>query len=49
MGEPGKDSVVPGPKGEQGPEGPQGIPGPGLSRQDVIDLILDMKKRGTLK
>ncbi len=51
-GEPGKDSVVLGPKGDRGevgPEGIQGLPGEGLSRQDVIDLILDMKKRGTLK
>src|SRR6266853_2845510 len=45
-GRDGKDSVVPGPAGKDsvvpgpvGPEGPAGIPGPGLSRQDVIDLI----------
>ncbi|SRR6266568_197458 len=49
-GETGAASTVPGPASTvPGPEGQQGIPGEGLSRQDVIDLILDMKKRGTLK
>jgi hypothetical protein len=29
-------------------EGCQGIPGEGLSRQEVIDLVLDMKRRKTI-
>jgi len=51
-GEKGADSTVEGPVGPKGDsiEGPQGNPGTdGMSRQAVIDLILDMKKRGTLK
>jgi len=50
QGEPGV-SNIPGPQGERGelgPEGLRGYPGEGLSRTEVIALIQDMKKRGSL-
>jgi len=50
QGEPGV-SNVPGPRGERGeigPEGLQGLPGEGLSRTEVIELVRDMKRRGTI-
>jgi hypothetical protein len=37
-----------GPQGERGEEGQQGIPGVGLSREQVIALIQDMKRRGSI-
>jgi hypothetical protein len=37
-----------GQRGEQGPEGLQGIPGQGLSKDEVIELILDLKRRKTI-
>jgi hypothetical protein len=46
-GEPGVSNVA-GPQGEQGPEGPQGIPSVGVSRADVVEIIRDMKRRGSL-
>jgi hypothetical protein len=51
QGPAGRDSTVPGPKGdkgEQGPEGPRGLPGEGLSRQEVVALVQDMKRRGSI-
>jgi collagen triple helix repeat protein len=47
----GKDSTVPGPqgpKGEPGPEGPRGLAGEGLSREQVVALVQDMKRRGSI-
>ncbi|HYT20124.1 MAG TPA: hypothetical protein VEW05_07815 [Candidatus Polarisedimenticolia bacterium] len=51
QGPTGKDSTVPGPKGERGeigPEGLQGYPGEGVSKTDVVEIVRDMKRRGTI-
>jgi len=51
QGPTGKDSTVPGPKGERGeigPEGLQGYPGEGVSKTDVVEIVRDMKRRGSL-
>jgi hypothetical protein len=52
-GERGADSTVAGsqgPRGEIGPEGLRGYSGDnGFTREQVIELILDMKARGTFK
>ena len=51
QGPAGADSTVPGPKGTQGevgPEGLRGYPGEGLSKQDVIDLVFDLKRRKSI-
>jgi hypothetical protein len=51
QGPAGADSQVPGPRGERGelgPEGLQGLPGEGLDRAQVIELVRDMKRRGTI-
>ena len=37
-----------GERGEQGAEGPQGIRGDGLSKSDVVAIVVDMKRRGSL-
>ncbi len=59
-GQDGADSTVPGPKGDVGPagrdgidgrdgvEGQQGIPGAGLNKDQVIALVLDMRRRGSI-
>ena len=50
QGEPGV-SNIPGPQGERGeigPEGLRGYPGEGLSKQDVIDLVFDLKRRKSI-
>jgi hypothetical protein len=59
-GRDGSDSLTPGPQGEpglpgkdgkdgkEGPEGLRGYPGEGLSRQEVVDLVLDMSRRKSI-
>jgi hypothetical protein len=47
-GRDGNDSVVPGPVGERGSEGERGIPGPGLSKDDIVKLVMDLKRRGSI-
>jgi hypothetical protein len=41
----GENSQIP---GQIGPEGPRGFPGAGMSKEDVVKIILDMKQRGSL-
>jgi hypothetical protein len=41
-------SNIPGPQGPEGPEGLRGLPGEGLTKAEVVTLILDMKKRGSI-
>lgn len=53
-GEKGESGVsnIPGPKGERGEQGPEGLPGlaaEGVSREEVVEIILDMKRRGTFR
>jgi hypothetical protein len=47
-GEPSNVLGPQGPQGEIGPEGLRGLPGVGLSKADVIQLIRDMKTRGSI-
>ncbi len=50
QGEPGV-SNIPGPQGERGeigPEGLQGLPGAGLGKTEIIELVRDLKRRGTI-
>ena len=47
-GKDGADSTVPGVRGEIGPEGIRGLPGEGLSKAEVIEIIRDMKRRGSI-
>ncbi len=49
----GADSKIPGPRGERGesgigPEGLPGLPGEGLGKTEVIELVRDLKRRGTI-
>jgi hypothetical protein len=44
-GRDGADSQVPGPIG---PEGLQGIPGKGVDKQAVVDIVLDLKRRQSI-
>jgi len=49
-GAPGKDGVsdIPGPVGERGIEGERGIPGPGMSKEAIVQLVMDLKRRGSI-
>ncbi len=46
----GQDGVsnTPGPVGERGNEGERGLPGEGMNKAEIISLVLDMKRRGSL-
>jgi len=53
QGPAGKDSTIQGPRGERGesiigPEGLQGLPGSGLSKTEVVELVRDLKRRGSI-